>query len=149
MDRPTHALLPSGGKDCEAARPDPCRRLGGGQAGRVSRRWTRVQALSLFLITAISMAACKPSDDQLREMAYIQCKDHVRSRLISPSTASFPFLEFIATAKGKNEYIVQSKVDAQNPMGAKLRSKWVCRIIYKGGEDADPRNWNLMDLDVD
>jgi hypothetical protein len=37
VERPTHALLPSGGKDCEAARPDPCCRLGGGQAGRVSR----------------------------------------------------------------------------------------------------------------
>ena len=37
VERQTHALLPSGGKDCEAARPDPCCRLGGGQAGRVSR----------------------------------------------------------------------------------------------------------------
>jgi hypothetical protein len=37
VERPTRALLPSGGKDCEAARPDPCCRLGGGQAGRASR----------------------------------------------------------------------------------------------------------------
>jgi hypothetical protein len=36
VERPTHALLPCGGKDCEAARPDPCCRLGGGQAGRVT-----------------------------------------------------------------------------------------------------------------
>lgn len=29
VERPTHALLPSGCKDCEAARLDPCCRLGG------------------------------------------------------------------------------------------------------------------------
>jgi len=33
MERPTHAILPSGGKDCEATRPDPCCRVGGAKLG--------------------------------------------------------------------------------------------------------------------
>jgi hypothetical protein len=39
VECPTHALLTSSCKDCAAARPDPCYRLGGVQAGRVSRRF--------------------------------------------------------------------------------------------------------------
>jgi hypothetical protein len=66
--------------------------------------------------------------------------------LISPGSAEFPFLEFSAAAAGNNAYAVQSTVDAQNQLGVKMRSKWVCHIQYKGGEEADPRSWSLIKL---
>jgi hypothetical protein len=108
--------------------------------------WKQIRVLFLFLTIVISVGACQSSESQRKNMAYIQCKDHVKSRLISPGSAEFSFLEFSAAAAGKNAYAVQSTVDAQNQLGVKMRSKWVCRIQYKGGEEADPRSWSLIQL---
>jgi len=64
MERPTHAILPSGGKDCEATRPDPCCRVGGGQARRVSRRFHGGERRALWELTAGEQIDCREKDGQ-------------------------------------------------------------------------------------
>lgn len=78
-------------------------------------------------------------------MAFIQCKDFVSQRLRAPGTADFPFLDFQVEKTGSNEFLVRSYVDAQNGFGAKLRSNWLCKIRFNGGEDADRKNWSLLE----
>jgi hypothetical protein len=81
-------------------------------------------------------------------MAVVQCQNHVKNRLRSPSTADFPFLEHEVNSLGKETYRVRSYVDAQNALGATIRNNWVCTISYGGGEDADPSSWVLVDLQL-
>lgn len=81
-------------------------------------------------------------------MAGIQCQNYVKDRLHSPSTADFPFLGDQVTTTGNDSYVVRSYVDAQNGFGATVRSDYVCQIRFNGGEDADQRNWTLLDLTV-
>lgn len=81
-------------------------------------------------------------------MAAIQCQDFVRNRLNSPATADFPFLDREVRSEGNETYFVISYVDSQNGFGATIRSDFNCRIRYAGGEDADIRNWELVDLAI-
>jgi hypothetical protein len=71
------------------------------------------------------------------------CERQVRERLKSPSSADFPFLDYVATHQGNDKYIVKSYVDAQNSFGATLRSDWVC-VVQRRGYD----NFELIDLAI-
>lgn len=81
-------------------------------------------------------------------MAVIQCQQYVKARLRAPSTADFPFLDHNVTNTGSETYLVRSYVDAQNGFGAMIRSNYRCEIRYTGGEDAEARNWHLVDLQM-
>ena len=81
-------------------------------------------------------------------MAKIQSQDFVRDNLRSPSSADFPFFGRDAVAMGNNAYVVRSYVDAENAFGAALRNDYVCQLRFTGGEPADPRNWDLIDLQM-
>jgi hypothetical protein len=89
-------------------------------------------------------AAEAPKDRSL--MAYIQCKEGVKSQLKSPASADFPWTADSVDrgAHGENSYVVGGHVDAQNSYGANIRAEWVCKIDYSGsGDDADPNNWTF------
>jgi hypothetical protein len=81
-------------------------------------------------------------------MAYIQCKEGVKSQLKSPASADFPWVpDSVSITKDGNGYVVRGHVDAQNSYGANLRAGWVCKIDYSGsGDDADPNNWTFRDV---
>lgn len=81
-------------------------------------------------------------------MAVVQCQNYVKMRLKAPGTADFPFLDHDVTPMGSDTYLVRSYVDAQNGFGAMLRSNYRCQIRYTGGEDAETRNWQLIDLQM-
>ena len=89
-----------------------------------------------------------PAEDDNSTMAKIQCQDFVRDNLRSPSSADFPFFAGGAVAMGNNAYMVRSYVDAQNAFGAAIRNDYVCQIRFTGGESADIRNWDLIDLQI-
>lgn len=67
-------------------------------------------------------------------LAYNYAKDFIKDRLKSPSTAEFP-----GTFEKKNhvrdlgngQYQISSWVDSQNGFGAKIRSRWSCKITFK------------------
>jgi hypothetical protein len=106
----------------------------------------------IVLFAAISMFCSsgnggRSSSSDRGNMAFIQCQNFVKSRLRAPSTADFPFLDFTATSVGADTYSVRSYVDSQNAFGAELRYNWTCRIKYNGGQDADLRSWQLLDLE--
>lgn len=81
-------------------------------------------------------------------MANIQCQNFVKANLKSPATADFPWFDFKYWNKPEQIYIIKSYVDSQNSFGAILRSTWHCKIQYNKGDDADSRNWELLELEI-
>ena len=79
-------------------------------------------------------------------MAHIQCQNFVRDRLRAPSTADFPLLDREVRREASDTYFVISYVDAQNGFGATIRNNYNCRVRFRGGEAADQRNWELVDM---
>ena len=65
---------------------------------------------------------------------------------MSPSTASFPWLDREVRSLGNDVYQVISYVDAQNGFGATVRSNYSCKVRYRGGEDADQNNWEAVEI---
>lgn len=83
-------------------------------------------------------------DNPSRTMSKIMCEDFVEKRLKAPSTAEFASLsETNIRSQNKNVFIVSSHVDAENPMGAKLRNDYTCKIKYRGDDQ-----WRLIDLQI-
>jgi len=87
------------------------------------------------------------------DSAYPVCRGLVKERLISPSSADFPWEADGVWRTGslwQQKYIVRMHVDSQNAYGATLRSTWRCKVQYQISEkDADPdasRYWELLEL---
>lgn len=72
-------------------------------------------------------------------LAYVTCKNVVKSQLKSPSTADFPWADYKAWAAGGFLY-VHSYVDAQNGFWAQIRTNFTCKFELQN-EDL-----NLVDL---
>jgi hypothetical protein len=85
----------------------------------------------------------------LSAMASVICNGFVRDQLRAPSTADFPLLDFVATRRGGNRWMIQSYVDAQNGFGATVRTHFLCDLQYHPpGQEADSRSWELLDLEI-
>lgn len=78
--------------------------------------------------------------------AYITSKKLVKARLISPSTADFPYAcDYSQT--NDTSFIIKSYVDSQNGFGATLRTNYVMTLIYTGGKQGnwhDVNNWTEL-----
>lgn len=99
--------------------------------------------------TESSTVAAKISDPDApcREQgarAFVLAKEFVSSRLKSPATANFPWLD-TGVYLGKCQYQVASYVDAQNSFGATIRSHYVAKLKV----DPQTNNWSVVDFKMD
>jgi|GEM_PF-3547304 len=82
-----------------------------------------------------------------RSMAWQMAQGFVKEQLVSPGTADFGFLEQSYTDSvtdlGDHRYIVEGWVDSQNRLGAVLRSKFKCRLKFKGND-----LWTCEDIQI-
>lgn len=99
--------------------------------------------------TAVRVAATRapaaPTGDQ-SPRAFVECKRFVTERIKSPSTAEFGsyLLGDVDVARVGDTYTVSSFVDAQNALGATVRTRFVC-VVTPG----EPNQlWTLINLDV-
>jgi tetratricopeptide (TPR) repeat protein len=76
--------------------------------------------------------------------AYSFCKLAIIESLKAPSTAEFPFSEYIATHNGNDKYTVEGYVDAQNSFGAMIRSDWTCVVLRRGFN-----NFEILDVAIE
>ncbi len=75
--------------------------------------------------------------------AHYAATQFVQKRLSSPSSAEFKsYSESDVTKLGDNEYLVHGYVDAENAFGAKIRKKYVAKVLYSGDD-----TWSLVRLD--
>jgi len=77
--------------------------------------------------------------------AYVMMQDFVKRRLVSPSSAKFPYTndKDITIEKDGYEYVIFGYVDSQNVFGAMVRN------YYSGVvKQIDDINWELVTLDI-
>ncbi|QDG49287.1 hypothetical protein FIV42_00620 [Persicimonas caeni] len=82
----------------------------------------------------------RPSAGDAQEL----CEERIKARLKAPSTAEFGTDPVIETEEDGTNVTIESWVDAQNPMGAMLRSDWTCEATY----DEASGKWRLDELNL-
>jgi len=85
----------------------------------------------------------KPAANEAFETA----KTFVKAHLQQPSTASFPDHNFTAVVDtAANTYQLQSTVRYINSSGKQLKSTWVIKMNFKGGDWSEAKNWQVQDI---
>ena len=82
--------------------------------------------------------------------AFAIAKVFVKDKLKQPATASFSknnFQSDIDTAA--NSYQISSTVDAQDSSGRIVKTAWQVKLAYKGGDWADRKSWDVLDIAID
>lgn len=76
-----------------------------------------------------SSRAIRRTERDLRLEARVLAQEAVRARLKAPSTANFPWGDWQVARGGKEgQWLVRSYVDAQNALGAQIRSHFVVEL---------------------
>lgn len=101
-----------------------------------------------YLVSIVNGGNVQPTTSDNSTMAFVQCKTFVKERLKAPSTADFPILDRESINMGDHTYVIRSYVDSQNSFGAMIRNKTFCKVKWNGTEDADIRNWKLIELEM-
>ncbi|MBB5394906.1 MULTISPECIES: hypothetical protein [unclassified Mucilaginibacter] len=81
--------------------------------------------------------------------AFAIAKVFINDKLRQPGTASFPKSRFesdIDTAR--NTYNISSYVDAADSAGKIVKTTWRVSLSYKGGDWADKKSWNVVDMRI-
>jgi hypothetical protein len=99
-----------------------------------------------YLVSMMSGSNAEPTVGNNSTMAFVQCKSFVNERLKAPHTADFPFLDRESINMGDNTYVIRSYVDSQNSFGAMIRNKTFCKVKWNGTEEANIKNWKLIEL---
>ena len=73
--------------------------------------------------------------------AHYICKEYVKDKLISPSSANFPLHPDVARDIGDGSFIIISYVESTNAFGVKIRQRYSC-IVHYAGDDY----WTLTTL---
>lgn len=87
------------------------------------------------------------SDEPDNMGAFVISQNFVKDYIVSPSTADFP-IEATNIKRIGNKFMVYSYLDAQNSYGAKIREKYMCLLIFNGGEWSHQANWTLEALQI-
>jgi hypothetical protein len=79
--------------------------------------------------------------------AIVQCRQFIRDRLVSPSSAEFSYEEaYKVNGKPLNYHAVTGIVESQNRLGVRLRSSYRCDVHYLPNQ---PGVWVLDYLNID
>lgn len=98
------------------------------------------------LVAAVILTACGGGDDVSEFDAYVACRVLVKRELVAPSTADFPPTSKVSIDQDGDNFIVAGYVDAENALGAKVRTNFVCDITYEGGDVDRLSSWRLENL---
>lgn len=80
--------------------------------------------------------------------AWTIARELVKERLKSPSTADFPWEPVGYKMESDSVILLQGFVDSQNSFGAEIRTKFIIKLKYYGGDWADSRRWQQLDFVV-
>ena len=85
--------------------------------------------IAVLIFTLYSCVSGGSGGDGSAAMAEIQCKNYVKERLKSPSSAEF---RSVTSSGGPNNYSVSGKVEATNSFGGRVTNSWSCTAKYQG-----------------
>jgi hypothetical protein len=118
---------------------------------RIATIFSILFAIAFFLFVARIMqnrrihVNRKPIDKE----AFAIAKVFVKDKLKQPASASFPKSNFNANIDTlHNSYQIASTVDAQDSSGKIVKLPWQVKLAYKGGDWADRKSWDVLDLNI-
>lgn len=90
---------------------------------------------TFFAIFFIIKCGCGGSKEETfkasKQLASISSQDCVKELLKSPASAEFPILTDEAIKQlNDSTFIIENYVDSDNSFGAKLRSRYTCKVIF-------------------
>jgi hypothetical protein len=69
------------------------------------------------------------SEQDLRDGALVMCRIGVKHRLKAPDSADFQsYNDDVVAPEGHGKFVIQTKADALNSFGAKLRATFLCEV---------------------
>lgn len=74
-------------------------------------------------------------DSNMAGLTAAACHTEVKGRLKSPRSASFPWSDAGSVKQvGPGRFVLESHVDAKNPLGVEIRTGYRCEIVVKDAE---------------
>lgn len=87
--------------------------------------------------------------DDLSSHASVMCQEQVKSKLMSPSSADFPWLPDQLIRRPRQTFFIRSHVDADNAFGASIRLTYICELQHDlEGNPYDISSWNFEVVEV-
>ena len=86
------------------------------------------------------------STEDLSTYAFLASQEFVTHTLKSPSTAKFHMFDFRFNKLDSYTYQISSYVDSQNGFGAMIRTNFITKVRFTGGEPANYNSWQLEDI---
>lgn len=103
----------------------------------------------LLFFLAGSRGGGESAESSLISLAHIHCNSYVSDRLVSPSSAEFPMLDFLSNKVGNNHYVIMSSFQAKNRFGVLLKGQYSCNIEWNGNDMGSRNNWKVISLALD
>lgn len=101
--------------------------------------------IGLIIFIALIPDVPKTSEQAIEDAkpaAWELSKELIKIKLTSPSTAAFPkYANETVETKPDSTFYIKSYVDAQNKLGATIRTKYYSELKYKGGDPDSSKNW--------
>ena len=114
---------------------------------KVKPKYTYMKRLLLFILPIMSACSSKPKEiKDMTSEAFTITKFLVKEKLAAPATADFPHVPDRADYLGDSLFRIVSYVDAQNKVGATVRTQYGATVHYKGGEWSNLNNWEILDF---
>jgi hypothetical protein len=104
--------------------------------------------ITLFSIYVFGCYMCTNEGENRKPKkneAWVISRGFVKRILTAPSTADFPFEDVYVYNNG-DTFTIIAPVDAQNSFGAKLRTKYACKLVYMKGDVSSESSWALIDV---
>jgi hypothetical protein len=85
--------------------------------------------------------------DDVRITVSVLCEMAVEHRLKSPKSADFPYdLTRSVIKTAPDTFTISSYVDAQNPFGVEIRTRFVCVLRWNGGNPKESASFDIKEL---
>ena len=108
-----------------------------------------IGCLTIFMLFLIAVVWAVTSDDYKKPdgvEAFVASQNFVKERLKAPSTAKFPTYDQAEVVTNDNKrFKITSYVDAQNSLGATVRTRYVCIITHVNGNQWQLDHIQLLD----
>lgn len=112
----------------------------------------KVGCLSFIIIVAIAVLIGVLTDDGLpsTSAAYVVSKEFVRTQVDFPEEAEFPVMPVLSEIQEGTDtlYRVVGDVTVKNVFGVKSKHRYIMRLKFKGGDELNPNNWEVVDFSL-
>lgn len=107
----------------------------------------KVVSSDLFLVDTDDVADLESVSNEMTDLAFGFCNNHIRNELGNKHSVSFSEKPLNAWGIGNYEYVINAEVEIAGSETAAVTRRYACRIIYRKGDDLsgilNVENWRI------